>query len=100
MTEMISDIYTKIKKILRKLPFLVKDRFVTEAKLKSISLPTLVVHGTADDVTSVDRVHRIASVVGSKANINNGADTFVVDGAARNDICTREDVTERIASFF
>ncbi|MHB8872890.1 MAG: alpha/beta hydrolase [Myxococcaceae bacterium] len=90
--------YTSIadigRRILPILPgdFLVLDRFDSAAKAPLLSIPSLVVHGTADEVIPVDMGERIARLIP-------GATVRLVEGAHHGDILASPGVMEALVEF-
>lgn len=80
--------YTSIDELAtRYLPFLpvqtlLSDHFTTLRKASAIGVPTLVVHGTADEVIPFAMGERVAGAIG-------GATLLRVEGGTHNDLFTR-----------
>lgn len=80
--------YTSIDDVgARYLPFLpvqtlLSDHFTTLRKASAIGVPTLVVHGTADEVIPFAMGERVAAAIG-------GATLLRIEGGTHNDLFTR-----------
>ena len=71
---------------------LLRDRFDSGAKAAEIKVPTLIVHGTHDEVIPFDLGETLSHAIV-------GARFFPVQGAHHNDLWESEDVVERVFEF-
>lgn len=74
--------------------WLVKDRFDNAAKAPEITVPVLIVHGTADEIVPVEMGKKLAQRFPS-------ATTYWVEGGHHNDLFVKDGriVVDRIAAF-
>lgn len=90
--------YTSIPDMVRRfLPFvpvgfLVKDRFDTLEKSATIRIPTLVVHGEADNLIPAEMGRRVASSIA-------GAELLILPGASHNDVWRGTRLLDALAAF-
>jgi len=63
--------------------FLIKDPFLTRERIKQISVPLLIVHGTADRVIPVDHGRALYGDASSPKRLE------IIDGAGHNDLWQR-----------
>ena len=68
------------------------DRFDNAAKAPSLALPTLVIHGTADEVIPVEMGRRMGALIP-------GATVRLVDRAHHGDVFDHPGVTEELVAF-
>jgi pimeloyl-ACP methyl ester carboxylesterase len=71
---------------------LMRDRFDSLGRAASIRVPTLVVHGTRDEVVPFVLGQQLAAAIA-------GAELFAVEGAGHNTVWDSPGVLERVGRF-
>ena len=51
---------TQVRKLILLAPALLRDQFASYLNLEPVSVPTVIVHGTADDVVPLESVREVA----------------------------------------
>lgn len=85
-------VYPFLKPALRLVPQLVRDPFDNLGKAGELKLPTLVIHGTEDEVVPFDMGKQLSKAI-------DRAQFVPIHGTGHNDILDRLQVFEGIASF-
>ncbi len=74
--------------------FLMRDRYDNAEKAPSVTIPVLIVHGSADDLIPVSMGHRLGELFPN-------ATTYVVEGGHHNDLFVKDGrlIVDHIATF-
>lgn len=92
MSEVSTEIYPFLTPALKVMPFMVLDKFDNKAKAPELRLPTLVVHGSADEIVPFRMGKELAQLIP-------GAQFLPVQGVGHNDVHERGDILTEIALF-
>lgn len=92
LLDMSKALYPFLSPALRLLPFMLLDKFDNNAKVKSIGMPSLVVHGKEDEVVPFSMGQALSKQLPN-------AQFLPVPGVGHNDILDREDVLQEMAKF-
>merc|ERR1712194_329057 len=92
ITEISTTVYPFLSPALKALPFIVLDKFDNKAKAAELQLPTLVIHGTKDEIVPFSMGQELASLIP-------GAQFLPVPGMGHNDCFNRGEVLKEISAF-
>eukprot|EP00929_Paragymnodinium_shiwhaense_P009050 TRINITY_DN113086_c0_g1_i1.p1 TRINITY_DN113086_c0_g1~~TRINITY_DN113086_c0_g1_i1.p1 ORF type:complete len:360 (+),score=51.75 TRINITY_DN113086_c0_g1_i1:60-1139(+) len=92
MPDVAGSIYPFLSPLLKTLPFVLLDKFDNAAKAADISIDTLVVHGTADEIVPFSMGEELVDKFQS-------SDLLKVPGSGHNDLLDRDDVLDDVADF-
>jgi len=92
LMDMSKALYPFLSPALRLLPFMLLDKFDNTAKVKSIGMPSLVVHGREDEVVPFSMGQELSEQLP-------GARFLPVAGVGHNDVLEREEIIQAVATF-